>query len=128
MVLGAAVVPYGCVVAIAVGGIAVVVKLYHMSEQKEKESGDKVMNRTAAKYFRGAGIQTLGNVAVVLVAGLGLVYYVQHGSLSEQVVDWINALSIFAAVVMTRYMVIVTRSHVTRDAASRLLGWVDRPR
>lgn len=118
-VVTAVFVPYFWLFSIGIGGLGIGLKLLQLA----KSPG---LSKISIDFFSRIAIPTLINLAVVVAVGLAVIYYVHSALLTQTLVEQLNVFFYFISMVMTYYMLAVRPEHTTKDAASKMLGLVDR--
>jgi Novel STAND NTPase 1 len=121
MVMICAIVPCLFFCTIAIGGVAVGIKLFRFGGMPQSPI-------PAKKFFKGTGIATLINVFIVFCFGLTLIYYVRTTALDEDLFKWFQALYMIGAVIMVYYMIVCIDKHIDVTATSTMTGLIDRGR
>ena len=111
--------PYYWILSIGIGGLFIGLKMYQLSRSKG-------LSKISNTFFRNMATPTCINLAFIIILGLALIFYVERQAPSAELAEQIVVLSFFAAIVLTYFMVIVSPSHITRNAASKMLGMIDR--
>jgi Novel STAND NTPase 1 len=118
-VIAAVFMPSVWLLSISAGGLVVGIKLIELSKRPR-------MNKISSDFFRLRGSRTIINVSIVGALGATLIYYVHANPISKTVAQNAHVFSVCAAIVMTWYMLSIRTAHVSKEAASTMLGLIDR--
>ena len=112
--------PYYWLWSIGMGGLAIGAKFSQLAKSSAPSN-------ISEQYFGKIALRTIVNLLITSTLGIGMVYCVHFYGSTEAVARILNAISFFLSIIMTYYMLAIRADHITRNAASKMLGLIDQP-
>ena len=114
----AAFMPHWWLLSIGVGGLGVGIKWGQLCCSRR-------ISKVAKREFGTYAFRTIGNLILVSLGGLALIYFVGNTPMSQALVASIQKFSLAVALIMTWYMIHVS-SHLSAEMSSIMLGLHER--
>jgi hypothetical protein len=111
--------PFYFVLAVGLCGLVLGLKLFQIASNHKQ-------SKISMNYFRTIAWQAVGNVLVLCLIGLGIVYYVESAVLDDKIVKNINIMFFPMAIILTYFMLLVRQFHITKIATAKMLAVYDR--
>lgn len=111
-------IPHYFILSIGLAGLVIGIKFLQLSFKTG-------LNNISVNFFRSMAYLTIINMVVVSFIGIAVIYWFSQSQLTVDNQIFIIALY-FLSMVLTYFMLAIRGEHISRNAASKMLGLIDR--